>query len=262
MARINVEDSLFKDGRFIELMISMGSRHAALGAVVEAFMLAQEFYLSTETNRLIPLSEWKRRKAVDLIIECGLAEIHGDFVYVCGSEKQFGWLIQRQFAGQKGGRPKKAAESGRLAAESGSNPLSLTLSLTQDNINNNNTNNTLHDLILIWNDHATNLSKVKKTNETRNKKIKAIWPKLKPEEWVEVVKRINASDFCTGKIKEWKADFDFLLQKETYLKTMEGKYDNRTSKGGRANFTQRDTNATDEFAELNRLAAEAAKSDG
>jgi len=145
MSRINIEDSLFKDGRFIELAIKMGSRHSALGAVVEAFILAQEFFLNKESNRMIPLNEWKRRKAVDLVIDAGLAEIRGEFVYVCGAEKQFSWLIQRQDAGLLGGRKKsnaikhtmnKTTESGTLTTESGSNPLTLThsLSLTHSHI--------------------------------------------------------------------------------------------------------------------------------
>lgn len=143
MARINIEDSLFKDGAFLDLIIAMNSRHAAIGAVVEAFMIAQEFFLNEETNRLIPLSEWKRRKAVDLIIDCGLAELKGEnseFVYLRGSEKHFSWLLQRHEAGKKGGRPKKEIssdqnkqqtketdESGRLSEVIGSNPLTLTL---------------------------------------------------------------------------------------------------------------------------------------
>lgn len=145
MSRINIEDSLFKDGRFIELAIKMGSRHSALGAVVEAFILAQEFFLNKESGRMIPLNEWKRRKAVDLVIDAGLAEIRGEFVYVCGAEKQFSWLIQRQDAGLLGGRKKsnaikrttnQATESGTKATESGSNPLTLThsLSLTHSHI--------------------------------------------------------------------------------------------------------------------------------
>lgn len=143
MSRINIEDSLFKDGAFLDLAIAMSSRHAALGAVVEAFIIAQEFYLNEETNRLIPLTEWNRRKAVGLVIECGFAELRGenkDFVYVRGSEKQFAWLLQRQEAGSKGGRPKndkspdqikpqetKPEESGRLSEQTGSNPLTLSL---------------------------------------------------------------------------------------------------------------------------------------
>ena len=91
----------------------------------------------------------------------------------------------------------------------------------------------IHELICLWNEHATNLSKVNLTNKKREQKIKNIWQNLKPEQWLQVIKKINASDFCCGKSSTgWRATFDWLLQPETYLKVLEGKYDNRqTGKG-------------------------------
>lgn len=86
----------------------------------------------------------------------------------------------------------------------------------------------LHPLILIWNATVTNLSKVKDSNSTRDRKIAAIYDNMNPLEWTDTVKKINASDFCIGKNdRGWKATFDWLLQPETYLKVNEGKYDNR-----------------------------------
>lgn len=112
----------------------------------------------------------------------------------------------------------------------------------------------LHPLIHIWNREAYNLSKVHKSNKARDKKIKDIWPQLQPIEWERVIQKINASDFCIGQSENsngWKATFDWLLQKETYLKVMEGKYDNR-QKGSPKKFGhERSSNeAADEFSEL------------
>lgn len=148
MARINIEKSLFSDGAFLDLVEKMG-RHAALGAAVEAFIIAQEFYLNLETERMIPITEWNRRKAVGFIIDVGLAELRGnnnEYVYVRGSENQFKWLIQRQEAGSKGGRPKsekpsdqikeayaKPDETGTLSEQTGSNPLTPSLSQLEYN---------------------------------------------------------------------------------------------------------------------------------
>ena len=137
MARINIEDSLFKDARFIDLCIHYGDKAKALGAVTWAFIVAQRFYLSQESARLIPLSEWKRQQCDDKLIDLGLAEMRQDGVYVSGSEIQFAWLIQKQEAGKKGGRPKsnikgkqKAGGYRAKAGESGSNPLTLSPSLS------------------------------------------------------------------------------------------------------------------------------------
>lgn len=138
MARINIEDAIYKDMRFIQLIQRLGSVDAALGALVRAWSLAQTYYLSAETDRLIPLFEWKRQMIPDAIVEVGLAERREQGIYICGAEKQFAWLIQRQDAGKKGGRPKSeentttvineetgtlATESGRLSDESGAKRL-------------------------------------------------------------------------------------------------------------------------------------------
>ena len=49
------------------------------------------------------------------------------------------------------------------------------------------------------------------------------------EHWRGVVQRINASDFCRGQNERgWVATFDWLLQPDTAVKVLEGKYDNRT----------------------------------
>lgn len=136
MARINIEDSLFKDIRFDELKMKLGSVDTALGAMVRAWSLAQKWYLKEETYRLIPLSEWKKQRISDYIIEVGLAEVRENGVYVSGSDEQFAWLLQRQLAGRKGGRPpnrnkreeRKGPDKVPLRAVSDSNPLSLSLS--------------------------------------------------------------------------------------------------------------------------------------
>lgn len=146
MARINIEDSLFKDSRFLKLVIKTGDQDKALGMVVWAFMIAQKHFLTdvndslaTASDRLIPIEDWKKQGCSDLLIEVGLAEKRGNGVYVSGSENQFKWLIQRQIAGQRGGLNKgQAVASGRLAEESGPKPLSLTHSLTQNKKENTN----------------------------------------------------------------------------------------------------------------------------
>lgn len=117
MARINIEDGLFKDIRFYRLVTLLdGNMDEALGALVRAWSLAQKWYLKEETNRLIPLLEWEKEGIKTQIIDCGLAETNDGFVRVKGIEEHFKWLIQRSNAGKAGGsatkRP-KATVNGR-----------------------------------------------------------------------------------------------------------------------------------------------------
>jgi len=56
------------------------------------------------------------------------------------------------------------------------------------------------------------------------------------EGWHVALAKAEASDFCTGRATGWKASFDFLLQESSFVKLMEGNYDNRPdpSQGRRA----------------------------
>lgn len=101
MARINIEDGIYKDHRFLNLIIKLGSIDTALGAVVRAWSLAQKHFLNEENGRLIPLSEWKKQSISDEIINTGLAEVREKGIYVEGSNEQFSWLLQKQAAGKK-----------------------------------------------------------------------------------------------------------------------------------------------------------------
>lgn len=134
MARINIEDSIFKDGRFIDLCIALGDKQKALGALVWAFIIAQKFYLDESSDRLIPLSEWKRQSCENKLLDFGFAEMRDKGVYVCGSEKQFAWLVQRVEAGRKGGNSTQIKRQEMVAVakrdEAVEQPPSLSLPLS------------------------------------------------------------------------------------------------------------------------------------
>lgn len=109
MSRINIEDSLFKDNRFINLVLKLGSRRLALGAMTECYIVAQKFWIKCN-GQGIPIEEWKKECLEDLIIEVGLSTVNDRFVYVHGSKEQFKWLEQRSNAGsaKKGKKNKKS----------------------------------------------------------------------------------------------------------------------------------------------------------
>lgn len=99
MARINFEDSIYSDFRFINLVNKCGSVEFALGSLVRAWHLGQKYYLNEKTNRMIPLKKWNQQGIKMDIIEVGLAEIIDDHVYIKGAEKQFAWLLRQKAAG-------------------------------------------------------------------------------------------------------------------------------------------------------------------
>jgi hypothetical protein len=91
---------------------------------------------------------------------------------------------------------------------------------------------TLPELALIWNENCGALPKVSKTNKNRNQKCALRMSEASVEEWTEAIKRIAKSSFCRGENdRNWQATFDWILRPETYLKVIEGKFDDKTTSG-------------------------------
>lgn len=121
MARINIETSLWSDFRFQKLMIKLGDRHRAMGAMVDMWTIAQKYWLPDK--RLIPQEEWDESGLPVEIIELGLAERREDGIYAKGSEEHFGWWFGVSESRRRGGeasarRPRD--EKGRLLPKTSS----------------------------------------------------------------------------------------------------------------------------------------------
>lgn len=95
------------------------------------------------------------------------------------------------------------------------------------------------ELVDAWNSGTSSpIPKCRGISPGRKKHIHARLKDAPLDEWVQVIARINASDFCRGQSERgWVATFDWLLQPETRLKVLEGKYDNR---GSQAKSTDRE----------------------
>lgn len=139
MPRINIEDSLYKDNRFIELCIKCGGRSKALGELVSMWLVAQKYYLS---HHEVPNEVWVTQNLCEDIVSCGLAERTSTGVRARGQDEQFAWLRAKQNAGKKSAKKRKetngsAQPLSRTAVRNSSNsartapngpePLSLSL---------------------------------------------------------------------------------------------------------------------------------------
>lgn len=83
----------------------------------------------------------------------------------------------------------------------------------------------------IWNLNCKTLARVKGCSSSRRKAAELRWKEMPDENhWAEVVTRIAASPFCTGRNdRGWKATFDFLVRPDTQHKALEGQYDAKRS---------------------------------
>jgi hypothetical protein len=102
LARINVEDGLWADPRFLKLCIKLGDEEKALGRVVIAWRFAQKFWCPNKDP--IPDEAWTAARLGNELVEVGLARFENGGYYLAGSEEQFAWWFQRQESGRKGGQ--------------------------------------------------------------------------------------------------------------------------------------------------------------
>jgi hypothetical protein len=88
----------------------------------------------------------------------------------------------------------------------------------------------IQDVVDLFNAVVPSMPKVKSLTATRKKNITLRLKDYGMEKIVEVFHKAEASDFLCGRIKEWKAGFDWVMKPENFVKIMEGNYDNKTSK--------------------------------
>lgn len=84
-------------------------------------------------------------------------------------------------------------------------------------------------LVQAWNNGTTApIPQCRELSQDRRKKALARLKDADIGEWATVIARIEASPFCRGENdRGWVATFDWLLQPDTRVKVLEGKYDPR-----------------------------------
>lgn len=127
MARLNIEDSLWSDQRFLRFCIKVQDEVKAVGYLVMAWRLAQKHWCPE--RRPIPRAEWEANGLPWSLAESGLAEITEEGVYLKGCEAAFAWWFQKQKAGQRSAdaRAKKPKEEGVKPVERESTGVERTL---------------------------------------------------------------------------------------------------------------------------------------
>jgi hypothetical protein len=77
--------------------------------------------------------------------------------------------------------------------------------------------------------YCDRMAKVSKLSDQRKKHISARYKEFGYDTMIEVIKQAGKSDFLCGKNdRQWKADFDWLMNPVNFLKVLEGKFENKT----------------------------------
>lgn len=84
----------------------------------------------------------------------------------------------------------------------------------------------INSIIEIYNN--TSFSKVEKITKMRMSHLKARIKEYSVQTVIDVIQRADRSDFLKGKNdRNWKANFDFIVKPEKFVKILEGFYDNK-----------------------------------
>ncbi len=80
-------------------------------------------------------------------------------------------------------------------------------------------------IVEIYNLYCTNFSQVQKLTDKRERAIDNFLKEFSVEQFEEICKKANSSDFLRGKNdRKWKADFDFLMRTDKAISVLEDKY--------------------------------------
>ncbi len=120
MARLNIEDELFKDQRFFDLGFKLGDRFKAIGCLVALWSLGQEYW--KKDRSLIPKEKWEQQRLPYALVEVGFVEEKEHGFYVKGSKDYFDWLRIRAENGKKGGKKSGETRSSDNSNLEGSKP--------------------------------------------------------------------------------------------------------------------------------------------
>lgn len=106
-------------------------------------------------------------------------------------------------------------------------------------------------LMAAWNSITHKpIPRCRELTKARRKHAKARLAERPLPEWEEVIARIQGSRFCRGgNDRGWVATFDWLLQADTAVKVLEGKYDDR---GGASQSTAKPLHSPAQIRELAR----------
>lgn len=97
-----------------------------------------------------------------------------------------------------------------------------------ENKENKNKKENRNKVVEIYNTYCVNLPQVQKLTEKREKAIDKLLKEFSLEQFEEICKIANVSEFLIGNNdRSWKADFDFIIRTDKATAILEGKYSQR-----------------------------------
>lgn len=94
------------------------------------------------------------------------------------------------------------------------------------------------DFVQLFNSNCPSLPKVLDITTKRKKKIGSrLSTDPDMQFWEDIFKRVEASEWCSGRAGDWRASFDWIMEPSNLQKIKEGTYDNK--KGSQADILEK-----------------------
>lgn len=123
-----------------------------------------------------------------------------------------------------------------------------------NSIANGQTTFDYQSVINSFNSTCISLPKIQKLTESRKKRIKSAYKQLENIKFEEFFKRVESSDFLTGRSGIWTGcSFDWILKPSNLTKIIEGNYDNKPVKSKKQpSFAKMEQKPSYDIEELER----------
>jgi len=102
------------------------------------------------------------------------------------------------------------------------------------------------EILEIFNSVCIDLPKVEKLTDKRKQLIKSRVDENSLEILGDVFKKVNESDFLSGRKTDWKASFDWIFNPTNFVKILENNYQN-IDKNGKQNSSSTNVQYSDDF---------------
>lgn len=136
--------------------------------------------------------------------------------------------------------PKNATEESKREESKVKNSSNSSTHVPLGDNENSNPEKIDYNKLVAWFNETTKgvFASVKSLTDVRKKRIKAIVQEYGKENFANVVYLCLKSDFLKGTGGRWCANFDWIINKNNFVKILEGNYENKRSTGG--NTTDQD----------------------
>ena len=94
-----------------------------------------------------------------------------------------------------------------------------------------------------------NLPRVRVITPARHKAILRMLNKQTEEDIREVLNNFNTSDFLLGRTSDFKANIDWIVKENNFIKVLEGKYNNNSKQAPKTNIKREDNAISEAYTE-------------